>query len=100
MSSKAPNHKHQAPNKFEFTKSNDGNGESSAVLNIASFRHLNLFVIWCLVIGHSVALAADGFPRVQPTPPDRAESTFEVQHGFRMELIAAEPLVVDPVDLA
>src|SRR5262245_32128595 len=48
----------------------------------------------------SVTLAAEPFPRVPPTPPEKAEATFEVQHGFRMELIAAEPLVVDPVDLA
>jgi putative membrane-bound dehydrogenase-like protein len=40
------------------------------------------------------------FPRVPPTPPAKAEATFETQHGFRMELIAAEPLVVDPVDAA
>lgn len=46
------------------------------------------------------ATAADRSPRVPPTPPERAEETFEVQHGFRMQLIAAEPLVVDPVDLA
>ncbi|HMC12387.1 MAG TPA: hypothetical protein VKH44_13900, partial [Pirellulaceae bacterium] len=45
-------------------------------------------------------VAADGFPRVPPTPPEKAESTFEVQHGFRMELIAAEPLVCSPVDMA
>ena len=45
-------------------------------------------------------LAAEGFPRVPPTPPDKSEATFEVLHGFRMELIAAEPLVVDPVDMA
>jgi len=40
------------------------------------------------------------FPRVAPTPPEKAEGTFEVLHGFRMELIAAEPLVASPVDLA
>ena len=48
----------------------------------------------------SAVLAAEPFPRVPPTPPENAEATFEVQHGFRMELIAAEPLVVDPVDMA
>src|SRR5438477_9532273 len=47
-----------------------------------------------------VSTGADAFPRVPATPPDKAEATFEVQHGFRMELIAAEPLVVDPVDMA
>lgn len=44
--------------------------------------------------------AADGFPRVPPTPPEKAEATFQTLHGFRMELIAAEPLVASPVDLA
>ncbi|HZN34620.1 MAG TPA: PVC-type heme-binding CxxCH protein, partial [Pirellulaceae bacterium] len=48
----------------------------------------------------ATALAADGFPRVPPTPPEKAEATFETLHGFRMELIAAEPLVASPVDLA
>src|ERR1051326_5431267 len=46
------------------------------------------------------AAALADFPRVPPTPPDKAEATFEVQHGFRMELIAAEPLVASPVDMA
>src|SRR5436190_17917305 len=45
-------------------------------------------------------LAAEGFPRVPPTPAEKAEATFETLHGFRMELIAAEPLVASPVDMA
>lgn len=40
------------------------------------------------------------FPRIPPTEPADAEATFRVLDGFRMELIAAEPLVADPVDLA
>src|SRR5215470_3026939 len=64
-------------------------------------RNASCIVLWlCALLIGSVALAADGFPRVPPTPPEKAEATFEVQHGFRMELIAAEPLVVDPVDMA
>ena len=57
--------------------------------------------IHCLLVCLSLAapLRAE-FPSVPPTPPEKAEATFEVQHGFRMELIAAEPLVVDPVDMA
>ena len=50
-----------------------------------------------LAAGMAVAQA---FPRVPPTEPGEAEATFEVLHGFRMELIAAEPLVASPVDLA
>ena len=37
------------------------------------------------------------FPSIPPTPPEAAESTFETLHGFKMQLIAAEPLVTDPV---
>lgn len=32
-------------------------------------------------------------------PPDQALSTFEVEPGFKIEMIAAEPLVSDPVDM-
>src|SRR5262245_6104687 len=46
------------------------------------------------------AHAIEGFPRVPPTPPNKAEATFETLHGFRTELIAAEPLVASPVDMA
>lgn len=53
--------------------------------------------IWLLA---APLLAADGFPRVPATPPDKAEATFETLLGFRMKLIAAEPLVASPVDLA
>ena len=41
--------------------------------------------------------AAD-LPRVPHTDPDDALSTFELAHGFELELVAAEPLVSDPVD--
>ena len=44
--------------------------------------------------------AAETFPRIPPTPADQAEATFGVLHGFRMELLAAEPLVASPVDMA
>jgi putative membrane-bound dehydrogenase-like protein len=39
-------------------------------------------------------------PRVPATPPERALSTFKVKPGFRVELVAAEPLVVDPIALS
>src|SRR6266487_3889407 len=38
-------------------------------------------------------------PRVPPTAPEQALSTFRVKPGFRLELVAAEPLVVDPIAL-
>jgi len=36
-------------------------------------------------------------PRVPAKEPADALRTFQTQHGFRMELLAAEPLVTDPV---
>jgi putative membrane-bound dehydrogenase-like protein len=50
-------------------------------------------------VGLAAADGDDAFPRVPPTEPDRAEATFKTLHGFRMELLAAEPLVNDPVAL-
>lgn len=36
-------------------------------------------------------------PRIAPTSPDQALTTFEVADGFEMQLIASEPLVTNPV---
>ncbi|MCH8830715.1 MAG: hypothetical protein IID45_14150, partial [Planctomycetes bacterium] len=37
-------------------------------------------------------------PRIKPVEPKDALSTFTLQKGFRLELVAAEPMVSDPVD--
>jgi putative membrane-bound dehydrogenase-like protein len=42
----------------------------------------------------------DSFERFAPLSPEDAESSFIVQDGFRMQLIAAEPMVTDPVAMA
>jgi len=42
----------------------------------------------------------DELPRTAPTPPDRVGTTFQIEDGFRIELVAAEPLVADPVAVA
>ncbi len=39
-------------------------------------------------------------PRTPPTPPDAALATIKVRPGFHVEMMAAEPLVVDPVAMA
>src|SRR5207253_11048888 len=39
-------------------------------------------------------------PRMPPVEPADAVKTFQVKEGFRIELAAAEPLVVDPVAMA
>ncbi|QDT40800.1 Cytochrome c [Gimesia alba] len=40
---------------------------------------------------------ADALPHLEPTSPEKALKTFRLQNGFQMELLAAEPLVTDPV---
>lgn len=62
-----------------------------------------------LVIGRSPTAAADNapdaetaknladeLPRIAPKEPQDALKTFEVLHGFSMQLIAHEPMVADP----
>ena len=41
---------------------------------------------------------AEEMPRIKATEPKDALKTFEVQQGFRLELVASEPMVSDPVD--
>lgn len=72
-----------------------------------------LFLLAALLFGlpHLVAPAAHAqqavapenagaLPRAQPLPPDRTADSFRTLAGFRMELLAAEPLVTDPVAMA
>ncbi|MGH8018464.1 MAG: PVC-type heme-binding CxxCH protein [Opitutaceae bacterium] len=40
---------------------------------------------------------AGEFSRVPPTPPQEAAKTFRILDGFRMDLLASEPLVASPV---
>ncbi len=54
-----------------------------------------------LLLG-SVALTGaqtnkNALPRLVAVPPSKAEKTFVCQDGFQMQLLAAEPLVTDPV---
>ena len=42
---------------------------------------------------------SSALPRIPPTSPAEAVSTFRLRDGFRMELLAAEPLLTDPVAL-
>ncbi|MCA9042099.1 MAG: HEAT repeat domain-containing protein, partial [Planctomycetaceae bacterium] len=43
---------------------------------------------------------SEALPHIDPLEPDEAVESFELLHGFRMELLAAEPLVYDPVAMA
>jgi putative membrane-bound dehydrogenase-like protein len=44
--------------------------------------------------------APESFPRVPPTAAGETGGSFHVQQGFRMDLLAAEPLTADPVAIA
>lgn len=43
---------------------------------------------------------AEELPRIPPTEPGEALKTFRVAEGFRIEQVAAEPLLTDPVAMA
>jgi len=66
------------------------------------------FLGWCLIgpatsQGASPApkeakSLADELPRIPPVEPEKALATFQLQQGFQLELVAAEPQVASPVD--
>jgi putative membrane-bound dehydrogenase-like protein len=43
---------------------------------------------------------ADELPRIKPTEPAAAMATFRVAAGFKIDQVATEPLVVDPIALS
>ena len=68
---------------------------------------LLLFSPLALLTGESSAVAAEpvsrqvtaaDMPRIPHTEADDAVKTFRLAKGFQLELVAAEPLVADPVD--
>src|SRR5262245_1539795 len=72
------------------------------MLRLRIFRGFVGCVSTCVVAVAASARGADAplkFPRIPPTEPAKAAATFEVRDGFRMELLAAEPLVTSPVAL-
>ena len=50
--------------------------------------------------GQALENLAGELPRIPPVPPAEVMGTFRVGKGFRIELVAAEPDVVDPIALA
>ena len=51
-------------------------------------------------LAFAASVRAEELPRVPPTAPADAMATFKVADGFRIEQLAAEPMVVDPVAMA
>src|ERR1043166_5472593 len=62
-------------------------------------------VALCLLLNRFVSTSfaaeptvdAKELPRTLPTEPAKALETFKIRPGFHIELVASEPLVVDPV---
>ena len=68
------------------------------------FRLAPLLLTWLAVSGlaKGVEPTADksDLPRASPTSPKNVINTFSIREGFEIQLVAAEPLVVDPVAMA
>jgi putative membrane-bound dehydrogenase-like protein len=62
--------------------------------------HLLAFLLTAALAHAEPVVTSDDLPRVPPTPPDKAVATCAVRAGFRVELMAAEPLVMSPVAMA
>lgn len=65
---------------------------------------IGLIAIFCLAGGTlrsaEPELTAKDLPRMPAVEPKDAVATFQVKKGFHIELVACEPLVVDPVALS
>src|SRR5438876_10496913 len=68
---------------------------SSLMAAVAFFCSLSLGLL-----AAEPEVSEEDLPRVPPTEPDKAIATFQIKTGFRIELVAAEPLVVDPIAMA
>lgn len=56
-------------------------------------------MLFCNATAAEPEVTANDLPRVPPTPPEKALSTFKVKPGFHMELVASEPLIASPIAL-
>ncbi len=71
------------------------------ISNLSDSLSIPVWSTWCFLLLQLQAdepLARPGeLPRIPATELNQVMSTFEVRDGFKMELVAAEPLVLDPV---
>ena len=63
-------------------------------------RSLQLLRVASLSVLSLLPACAPHLPESDPLEPEEALQTFEVADGFRIELVAAEPIVLDPVEIA
>jgi putative membrane-bound dehydrogenase-like protein len=71
---------------------------------LTPFRSLRGFLLLLpgllLLVPASPADEKPAFPAIAPLSPREEQATFKVPRGFRVELVASEPDVVDPVAMA
>jgi putative membrane-bound dehydrogenase-like protein len=67
---------------------------------ISRYRLPSLGLCVAATIGGLLGRAAEPSLRIAPHEPAAAQETFHVLDGFRLDLIAAEPLVTSPVAMA
>jgi putative membrane-bound dehydrogenase-like protein len=73
---------------------------ASLALPIACGAMANLPLTGFLLAEESLPDFSAELPRIPPRDPQDAIAAFRVAAGFRIELLASEPLVVDPVAIA
>ena len=79
---------------------------SALLLTLALVAVLGIRSLWAGPTADSVEADSvdrdysDELPRIDPIEPEDALATLNVAAGFRAELVAAEPLVTDPVAIA
>jgi putative membrane-bound dehydrogenase-like protein len=72
--------------------------KKKALYTIFSLVPIVLAVLLCsLFISSQKKKSSDD--RENATPPDKALATFQIEPGFKIELLASEPLIASPVDM-
>jgi putative membrane-bound dehydrogenase-like protein len=64
------------------------------------FRFWFSFLLPFAVMAAEPEVDPADLPRIPPTPPEKALATFKIKSGFKLEIAACEPQVVDPVALS
>src|SRR4051812_24792544 len=59
-----------------------------------------VYLLFLVLLSAEPSVDPKDLPRMPPVEPADAVKTFQVKEGFKIELAAAEPLVVDPVAMA
>ncbi len=65
-----------------------------------SLQHLLLLLFSVTALAQEPEVTREELPRVPPLSPDKALASFQIRPGFKLELAACEPEVVDPVAMA